>query len=51
MLKQDWQKLHGFDDEEMQRIENALTMFNGRITKIKDGKLDYDDLKIKMDLS
>ena len=38
MNKKEWQLHNGFTDEEMNKIETLLKLFNGKITKILDKK-------------
>lgn len=32
MNRAEWQKFHGFDDEDMERIHQAIVIFSGIIT-------------------
>lgn len=36
MTKQEWHLKHGFDDEDMARIELVVRIFKGKVTKIVD---------------
>jgi len=38
MTKREWQLHNGFTDEDMNKIETLLKLFNGKITKILDKK-------------
>lgn len=49
MDKKTWQIHHGFTDEEMKRIELALSISVGKITEIMSESLKYQDIKIKFD--
>ncbi len=46
MTKFEWQVSHGFTDDDMQTIELALSISNGRITDIFNEPLKYQDVKI-----
>ena len=35
MTKKEWQKYHGFDDQDMEFIVQAVDMFNGTVTRIE----------------
>ena len=37
MKKKEWQQAHAFDDEDMERIELALSVFGGKIISVTDG--------------
>lgn len=49
MTKSEWQVFHGFTDEEMNVIELALSISNGKITDIFNEPLKYQDIKIVFD--
>lgn len=34
MTKKEWQDFHGFDDEDMDRIDALVKIFNGKIISI-----------------
>ncbi len=35
MKRAEWQKLHGFDDEDMKCIDYLVKLFDGKIVEIK----------------
>lgn len=38
MTKREFQELHGFTDEDMERIDSLVKLFDGKITEISENK-------------